>query len=763
MIRISRWLRKFRGDRIAGLLLLFGLLTLRTWDPQPLQALRWTFFDLFQRALPRQETRYPVVIVDIDEQSLREQGQWPWPRSTLASMVNWLRQAGAVVIGFDVVFAEPDRNLSVDPVRLVQLPLSDLRSALTSLQTNDSVFADSMRQQPVGQGQQQGSAVQAKPRTPVVLGEFALTPSESSAVPPRDPPVTPGLIGGDPYLYLKQFAALTENIPELAQAAAGRGSISLAPDIDGIVRKVPLVVNVSGVIVPSFDIELLRVATGQKGYAIQMERKYGGVTSGIASINAAGVRIPTDRNGLFYLRYGYHDRARFVPAADVVAGRVKPERFSGKIVLIGTSASGLYDVKTTPTKTMPGVEVHAQLIENILAGESLARPGYMLGAEVFFTALGGLLLIILVPRLAARWTLGFHILAIVTLFSGSLYSFARLSILFDWTYPVISGTALYLLLIYIRYTLTERQRRQVTAQFKQYLAPAVVDQLSRDPDRVRLGGEIKSMTVMFADLRNFTGISERLRHDPESLTTLINRFLTPMTDAVLEKKGTIDKYIGDSMMAFWNAPVDVANHAAQACAAALSMSAALDNLNQTLLAEAEAGAAGAGVPVLTLGMGVGVNTGDCLVGNLGTAHHFNYSVLGDPVNLASRLESLTKLYNVGILISESTHALAPEFAALEVDRVAVVGKQDAVKAYGLLGGPGMAVTEAFQRLQETHGRFLAAYRRQDWEVAKALLDECRPLDERLNRLYWLYAGRIAFFERNPPDPDWDGVFRAENK
>jgi adenylate cyclase len=746
MIRISRWLRKIRGDRIAGLLLLFGLLAFRSWDPQPIVALRWKFFDLFQHQLPRQETNFPVTIADIDEKSLGELGQWPWPRSVLAKMVNWMQQAGAAVIGFDVVFAEPDRNLSVDPVRLLQLPPSDLKQALVNLETNDAVFANTMR------------------HSRVVLGEFALASSERAAAPPRDPPVTPALINGDSRPYLNRYAALTENIAELAAAAAGRGNVSLVPDIDGIVRKVPLVVSVGGVIVPSLDVELLRVATSQKSYAIQVERKYGGVTTGIASIKVAGAKIPTDASGVFYIRYGFHDPARFVSAADVVSGRADPARFRGKIVLVGTSVAGLYDLRPTPiARYMPGVEIHAQLLENVLAGDYLARPGYMLGAELCIVTLGGLLLIALVPMLAARWTLGLHIVAMLLLFGGSLYAFARLSILFDWTYPAISGTAVFLLLIYMKYALTERQRRQVTALFKQYLAPAFVDQLARDPDRVRLGGQIKSMTVMFADLRNFTGISERLRHDPEALTTLINRFLTPMTDAVLEKSGTIDKYIGDSMMAFWNAPLDVADHAAQACAAALSMSAALEKLNQALRVEAEAGAAGASVPVLTLGMGVGVNTGDCLVGNLGTAHHFNYSVLGDPVNLASRLESLTKLYNVGILISESTQALAPDFAALEVDRVAVVGKQDAVKAYGLLGGPGMASTETFHRLQEAHGRFLAAYRRQDWEVAKALLDECRPFDERLNRLYWLYAGRIAFFERNPPDPDWDGVFRAESK
>lgn len=747
MISASVWFRRIIGrGRAIAFLVLAGMLVFRVWDPQPLVALRLKFFNVFQQWLPRQETNFPVTIVDIDEASLAELGQWPWPRSVLASMVGRLRLDGAAAIAFDVVFAEPDRNLSVDPFRLLQLPASDLKQALTNLETNDAVFAHSMRD------------------ARVVLGEIALSSSERAAAPLRDPPTTAALINGDPRPYLNRFASLVENIPELAAAAAGRGSISLAPDVDGIVRKVPLVVGVGDAIVPSLDIEVLRVAAGQKNYAIQVERRFAGITTGIAFIKAAGARIPTDGHGVFYVRYGRHDRARFVSAADVVAGRIDPARFRSKIVLVGTSVAGLYDLRLTPVAyAMPGVEIHAQLMENILAGDYLARPGYMLGAELFIAAFGGVLLIGLVPMLGARWTLGLHVLATAALIGGSLYSFTRMSILFDWSYPVISGTVVYLLLIYMKYAFTERQRRQVITTFQQYLSPVYVERLARDPDRLRLGGEIKTMTVMFADMRNFTGISERLRHDPQALTGLINRFLTPMTEVVLEKSGTIDKYIGNSIMAFWNAPIDVADHAAQACAAALAMTDALDDLNQALRAEAEAGAAGAGVPVLTLDMGVGINTGDCLVGNLGSVHRFNYSVLGDPVNLASRLESLTKLYGVGVLISESTHALAPGLAAIEVDLVAVVGKQDAVKAYGLLGGSDMAGTEAFQRLKEAHEKFLAAYRRQDWPAALALIEECRPLDARLNRLYWLYAGRIAFFERNPPGADWDGVFRADSK
>jgi adenylate cyclase len=319
----------------------------------------------------------------------------------------------------------------------------------------------------------------------------------------------------------------------------------------------------------------------------------------------------------------------------------------------------------------------------------------------------------------------------------------------------------YLLLIYVKYTLTERQRKQVSAVFSQYLNPVMVERLARAPEPPRLGGELKPMTVMFADLRNFTAISEQMREDPQGLTALINRFLDAMTKAVLAQDGTIDKYVGDSMIAFWNAPLDMADHAARACAAALAMSAALERLNDELRGGVQA--VGASRVPLALGMGVGINTGDCIVGNLGSEHRKNYSVLGDPVNLAARLESLTKFYGLGILVSESTKLLAPGLALLEVDLVAVFGKADAVHIYAVLGGVDVAQSEGFKRLAERHGRMLVAYRRQEWPAARALLEQCRNLDSRLDRLHRLYEARIAEFERAPPGPDWDAVFRPETK
>jgi adenylate cyclase len=742
----NRLRRTFGKGRLIGLLLLVDLLILRGWDPQLLAAMRFKFFDIFQQWLPRAEAGFPVVIVDIDEASLARLGQWPWPRSVLASLVNRLRQDGAAAIGFDVAFAEPDRNLSLDTARLLLLPPSDLKQALTNLQTNDAIFADAIA------------------RGRVVLGEIALTSDERPPAPPRDAPTTPALIGGDPRPYLYHFASMVENIPDLAAAAAGRGTFSLIGDVDGIVRRVPLVVRVGDVIVPSLDVELLRVATGQKSYAVQLEKAVGGTSSGIAAVKVAGVSIGTDRNALLYIRFGPHDRRRFVSAEAAIAGRVDPGLFRGKLVLVGASAAGLRDLRSTPlTSGMPGVEIHAQLLENILAGQYLVRPSYALGAELVVIALGGLLLIVLVPEVSARWTLGLHAAASAALFGGSLWLFDARNVLLDWSFPVFAGTAIYLLLIYLKYSRTEKQRKLVAAQFSQYLSPVLVQQLQREPERLKLGGEIKTITMMFCDVRDFTSISERLRDDPQALTALVNRFLNTMTEAVLSEGGTIDKYVGDSLIAFWNAPVDVADHAARACRAALAMTKALRRLNDEQKAQAAAASAGAAGAPLLLSMGVGINTGECLVGNLGSSHRFNYSALGDAVNLSSRIESLSKHYGIPIIISESTRSLVPDFAALELDAVAVVGKSEAVRIYGVLGPPSEARSEAFHKLAEANAAILAAYRAQRWDEAKRLLEQFAPLDRRLAKLHRRYRRRIAHFEQHPPGAGWDGVYRAEAK
>jgi adenylate cyclase len=722
------------GRAIAALILL-ALLACRLFDPTPVEILRLRVFDFFQRLAPRVEATWPVVIVDIDEASLKALGQWPWPRTVIARLVDRLAASGAAAVGFDMVFSESDRTSGAAlPAFLPDLPL-DIAARLESLPSNDDVLAESLKRY--------GRAV---------LGQASYAFGESAPSAAPGAPFTIGEIGGDPRPYLFSFATVLENLDELSAAAAGRGSVSLAPEVDEVVRRVPAVVRVGERVIPAQTLELLRVATGQKSYAVRTD------AHGISAVVINGVgAIPTDRSGRIYVRFGPHEAQRFVSAADVLSGKIGAERLAGRLVLVGASVPLLRDLRATPvTAAMPGVEVHAQLLENILSQTFLTRPNYAQALELGLVLGAGLLLLVLVPLVGARWTLALLLVLVGALAAGSWLAFSRIGLLVDATYPIVSATLLYLFLAYTGYAVAERQRKQVSNAFEHYLSPVMVRRLMRDPAGLRLGGESREMTVMFSDIRDFTTISERYRADPQGLTRLINRFLTHLGDAVLEQDGTIDKYIGDSLMAFWNAPLDIENHAAQACAAALAMVAALDRLNEELRTEH-------GGTAIRLRVGIGLNTGECVVGNLGSMRRLNYSVLGDPVNLASRVEGLCKLYGVGIVVTEDTRRQAPDFAVVELDVVAVKGRAQAVRIYAVLGGPEMAATEQHQRLRGLQARMLEAYRGQRWDDAESVLESCEALAPNLQVLHRLYRQRVSLFRDDPPAPDWDGVFIATDK
>ena len=370
-----------------------------------------------------------------------------------------------------------------------------------------------------------------------------------------------------------------------------------------------------------------------------------------------------------------------------------------------------------------------------------------------------LLLVVLVPLVGAIWSLLVGCGVTAGLLGGSWYLYTQEKILLDAIYPAAAGFILYSVLTYMNYVREAAQRRQVRTAFAHYMSPALVEELARDPDRLTLGGEMRDMTLLFCDIRGFTAISELYKSDPQGLTTLINQFLTPMTDVILERHGTIDKYMGDCIMAFWNAPLDDNEHAKHACASALIMVTAVRELNDKRETEAKE----SGVEFLPINIGIGLNSGDCCVGNMGSEQRFDYSVLGDDVNLASRLEGQSKTYGVTIVVGENTHARAPEFAAIELDLIAVKGKQDAVRIYGLLGDEEHKASEGFKNLESKHNEMLAAYRDQQWQRARELVADCRKLNDQLGALYDLYDERITEHEANPPGADWDGVFRATTK
>src|SRR5437588_1806680 len=725
--------------RAVCIVLLFALVPLRLADPRPLAELRVRTFDFFQVLRPRQQDIRPVVIVDIDEASLKAIGQWPWPRTTVGDMVTQITQLGAVAIGFDIIFPEPDRMSPAIAEQSFRGIDPETRAKLDSLPSNDEALAEAIKHSRVVVGQ--AGAAEPEPKT---AADAALQTGFA-------------VRGPDPSPYLITFPGLLRNVPPIEQAAAGRGLFSIDPESDGIIRRVPVVMMAQGSLVPSLSMELLRVVTGSSAILVRVN------DAGVQAVAVPGLELPTDRNGQFWVHFNKHDPARYVSAKDVLQGNVPPDRLAGKLVLIGTSAIGLLDLKTTPVDAaIPGVEVHAQILESVLSKSILVNPNYAIGAELAIAVLFGLAIIVAAPMLPASIVIVLGGCLIAGLIGLSLYLFVAHNLLIDFTYPLISSWLIYLVLTFVNYFREQKQRRQIRSAFGYYLSPHMVEQLARSPEKLVLGGEERRMTILFSDVRGFTTISEYYKDDPQGLTRLMNRFLTPLTNAIIEHKGTIDKYIGDAIMASWNAPVDDDEQEANACESALEMLARADKLNREFKREANQN----GGKYMPLRIGIGLNTGPCGVGNMGSDFRFNYSVLGDTVNVASRLEARTKDYRIPIVIGEATAQKAKErFATMEIDRIQVKGKTQPETVFTVLGRAELGRDPNFLELHELTTKMLRYYREQNWTQALDTIEPCRKAAEGfgVGALYHMYAERIEAFRHNPPPADWNGVYEAESK
>jgi adenylate cyclase len=737
--KIRRWFgRKFGYARLVCVALLIGVAALRIADFAPIEELRVRTFDTFQRIDHRVKTARPVTIVDIDEKSLAKFGQWPWPRTRIADMVANLTKLAAVAIAFDIMFAEPDRlnpDVAADTFRNLD---EATREKLRALPSNDQVFADTM---------QHSRAVLGETGLPHVLSELDNTL-----------PVTGlAMLGDDPQRFMYKFPGLLRNTPVLEAAARGRGMLTINPERDGIVRRVPMIMLAQGVTMPSLSFEMLRVVTGTDTIFIKADR------AGITSLGVKGFQIPTDLNGQLWVHFARHDPEIFVSALDLLEGRAPPDKFKGKLVLIGTSAAGLNDLKTTPVDpAMPGVEIHAQVLESALTRAVLAQPYYGPAVEFFAALLLGVLVIVFAPKFGPVTLVVVGALFATLLIGTSWYFYTQHRLLIDFTYPLMSTTAIYLTLIFSSFVREQAQRRQIRSAFGQYLSPALVEQLAQSPEKLKLGGEEREMTIMFSDVRGFTTISESYKSDPQGLTTLMNRFLTPLTNAILARKGTIDKYMGDAIMAFWNAPLDDKEHQVNACEAALDMLERIDGLNKEREIEAENG----GPRYIPINVGVGLNTGLCVVGNMGSNLRFDYSVLGDSVNLASRLEGQSKEYGFPIIVGSRTAlAVKDKFAILELDFIMVKGKKEPEVIYAIAGREDIAQSGRFQRLRNLTIEMLACYRSRDWEGALAAIERGRRTDDAhtLELLYDLYEARILGYQENSPPEDWNGAFALLTK
>jgi adenylate cyclase len=720
-----------------------------------LSGLRYQVFDYYQRTAPRPYTETPVRYIDIDEESLSRIGQWPWPRTTLAKMTQTLADKGVGVIAFDIVFPEPDRT-SPDLVAK-SLPQDEgwsaTRTQLAQLPNNDVVFAETLKQ------------------TPSVLG-FILGDVEGT----RPPALKAGMANvGDSDSKLvnavRPFKGATVSLDVLQNAAPGSGSFNTAVDKDGIVRRVPLFVGYKGKVYPGLALEALRVAlrNPEDGSAptllVKMAGGGGELSLGnpntVVNVKVGPFEIPSTEDGQMWIHYTKDVPQRRIPAWRLLEQPNSLGDLEGAAIFVGTSAPGLLDLRSTPVRLdAPGVEVHIQAFEQMLLKHFLERPDWANGLEMGFALLLGLIVLLTISRVPVYWIASVAVVAIVTAVGTSWWAFTEHHWLLDPIAPSLNIALVFAAASLVKFMRTEAERRTVRSAFAQYLPPDVVEQIAEDPSMLKLGGDTRELTIMFCDIRGFTPIAESFRSDPQGLTKLINRALTPLSREVLNHHGTIDKYIGDCVMAFWNAPLDDADHARHACECALAMMDSLVVLNNELTAEGFYEAH----KVNRIDVSIGVNTGVCVVGNMGSDLRFDYSALGDAVNVSARIQSFAGNYGFPIAIGEDTEeVVAEKFAFLELDYLAVKGRATPTHIYALMGHAHVRETKAFQVLNEALQTLFTAFRAQNWAAAKEAIAKGRAIPGAPEEIFELYEDRIAHYELEPPPPGWDGAWSAKEK
>ena len=691
-------------------MVLAAITLLRAADPVPVSQARERSFDIYQQLQPRPYGEFPVRVIDIDEASLAQYGQWPWPRTLMAQFIKRLGDMGAAVIALDMVFPEPDRT---SPHRVAgQLGIADAAEAervknfMAQLPDNDQVFAQAIEQ------------------APVVLG-FAAVQLENN----RRPPVKAGfaIAGADTTKLLQRFEGAAVNLELLDKAASGVGAISIsARDKSGIVRRVPLLFTDGNKTYPNLSAEALRVAQQQKSIVVRGTQASGELDSGLPAIldlRIGQFRAPTTELGELWVWFDYDRRERYVPAKDVFDPAKEDEirpKIDGQIVMVGTSAVGLLDNWPTPLgELVPGVSIHAQALEQIIGQNFLVRPDWATGAEIVATILLGALLTGMLITLGAHYAALAGGLIVALGLALSWVAFSHAGLLFDPVYPSFGAAATYLAVVGMLYVTTDREKKFVRRAFAQYVAPELLHKLEQAPQSMRLGGETKPLTIMFMDVRDFTPISEGL--SAVELVEFMNALLSALTKEIQSELGTIDKYIGDSIMAFWNAPLDIADHPIRACRAALKMRVAVAELNGS----DAFGFHARGLAAVKIGMGL--HTGEACVGNMGSAIRFNYTAMGDVVNAASRIESSCKAVGIDIVVSEEVVRAVPGFAVLEAGAMPLKGKSQPMKLFGLVGDEHKAASVEFAELSRRHGELLAAIADRRAADANQALAHCRAL------------------------------------
>ena len=682
---------KYLTSTWAAVISAILLLTLYVSNPGFIQTLQLKTFDYLITSLEPKKSD-EIVLVEFGEKSVQEYGQWPFDRRDIAATIERLRSAGAGAIVVPILFSEKDRA------------------------GGDADLAKSIAA---------GGVV------------ISQTPTAQRKTPDA---VRRGFasIGDDPNSWVYSWNGAISPLRSFADVAEGVGVLAATPERDGVVRRLPMLVRIGDALYPSLVLETLRAVAGDPSYQIK---------TGQAGVEA--VRIPqfpaisTDERGRIWTTW--NTSFERIEATELV-----PEKVKDKIVVLGLTIEGVGGIIATPVGEKWAHEIQANALQTVIDGTSISRlPESKLLEIILLVFLLGTLLI-LVPRISVFWTVPVLVTFLFSIAGGSYYMFVNYLQLWDPSYIIFSCAAIFFHLTYNNFARENRLKLQIKKQFGTYLSPALVEKLQKNPELLRLGGETRELSIMFTDVRGFTTISEHYGSNVQGLTEIMNRYMTAMTKKILDNNGTLDKYIGDAQMAFWNAPLDDRDHAKHAVKTALEMLGDLDRFNAEIANE--------GIPAF--GMGLGINTGSVVVGNMGSSQRFDYTCLGDSVNLASRLEGQSKPYHVKMIIGERTAELVQDqYSLAELDCIAVKGKTKGVKIYTIVNGTGIDRTYL-----KTHEDFIKNYRRQDWDQALKYIKVLRnAFKGELNEYYAMMEERIDELRNANLPKDWDGVYRATSK
>ena len=621
---------------------------IRIDNSDTVKILRYKTWDKFQTIQPRETLSHSVTVVNITEDDLKRYGQWPWPRHVMAMLHATIADAGAIIVNYNILFAEPDRMSGVEYLKSMPMT-NEMRTQLGEvLLDTDAVFSTVLKE-----------------------SQRAVLMMSVKNIPDTNLPSTTQIIEkGNVKPWLYEYGGIVSPHRKVSAGANGIGVNVTSPEPDAVVRKMPVLIRINGKIYPSMILENVRLLNGSE--RIKVIAKEHGIDEVLVSKKAG---IAVNHNAEMYISYADPGKYVNMSATDVITGNFNENKIKNRIVVVGLDAAGLSVLKYTPHGLTTDQNISAQALDTLLTGKYLLRTPQADTYEIVFMAFLLLLLIILLPRMGVLLSVPILLFVETGVAYGAFLAYANRGFLVDPSWIMLSVFLIWSHSTYNNFATQSRLRKQIKKQFEHYLDPGMVKKLQKDPSLLKLGGETRNMTFLFCDIRGFTPISEQYKGNPAGLTKLINRFLTCMTDVIISNGGTIDKFMGDCIMAFWNAPIENKKHRELAVKSALEMTKALKQLNNVLVAE--------GLPQINIG--IGINTGEALVGNMGSEQRFDYSVIGDAVNLASRLESSSKTLGKTIVIGEETRkTIENNFNFEYIDSIMVKGKSEKIKVYTTL-------------------------------------------------------------------------------